>query len=86
MHSTLQFCGQVTKKMHCVSAQNEASRFKQAAATFLLSMHQYVRSPLFQDGVSGVHEIDTIYKDGRSNFLSTENIKTPQNCCKLFAK
>ncbi len=24
-------------------------------------MHKYGRSPLFQDGVSGVHEIDTIY-------------------------
>jgi hypothetical protein len=51
-------------------------RTRQTAATFSLSMHKYVRSPLFQDGVSGVHEIDTIYKDGWSNFLSTENIKT----------
>jgi|LakMenE18May11ns_1017448.scaffolds.fasta_scaffold5660251_1 hypothetical protein len=77
--------------MHRVSAQNEDSRFKQAAAnffaakvqistsesgpkwrfrtrkaaaTFSLSMLQYVRSPLFQDGVSGVHGIDTIYKNG----------------------
>jgi hypothetical protein len=39
-------------------------RARQAAATFSLSMHKYGRSPLFQDGVSGVHEIDTIYKDG----------------------
>jgi hypothetical protein len=61
-------------------------RTRQTAATFSLSMHKYVRFPFFQDGVSGVHEIDTIYKDGWSNFLSTENIKTPQNCCKLFAK
>jgi hypothetical protein len=39
-------------------------RTRQTAATFSLSMHKYVRSPLFQDGVSGVHGIDTIYKNG----------------------
>jgi hypothetical protein len=43
-------CGQVTKKMHRVSAQNEASRFKQAAATFSLSMHQYGRSFFLSTG------------------------------------
>jgi hypothetical protein len=37
-------------------------RTGQAAATFSLSMHQYGRSPLFQDGVSGVHKDDLIQR------------------------
>jgi hypothetical protein len=57
-------CRQFTENTPFFSAQSEHSRFKQAAATFSLSMHKYGRSPLFQDGVSGVHEINTIYKDG----------------------
>ncbi len=59
-----QECVASSQKIHLFSAQSEHSRFKQAAATFSLSMHKYGRSPLFQDGVSGVHEINTIYKDG----------------------
>jgi len=31
-------------------------RTRQAAATFSLPMHKYGRSPLFQDGVLGVHK------------------------------
>jgi hypothetical protein len=38
-------------------------RTRQAAATFSLSMHQYGRSFFLPDGVSGVHEMDIIYKD-----------------------
>jgi hypothetical protein len=52
-------------------------RARQAAATFSFPMHKYGRSPLFQDGVSGVHEIDTIYKD--------EGLKRRENSLIFFS-
>jgi hypothetical protein len=46
--------GQVTKNMHRVSAQNEDSRFKQAAANFLLQRYRSVRQSPVQNGVLGL--------------------------------
>jgi hypothetical protein len=43
MHNTLQSAQAAKKKMHRVSAQNEDSRFKQAAANFLLQRYRSAR-------------------------------------------
>jgi len=60
-------CQSVTDRSNVSAGNGPRWRFRarQAAANFLLPMHKYGRSPLFQDGVSGVYEM-TRYKDGGS--------------------
>jgi hypothetical protein len=54
MYSTLQSAARsLKKKMHRVSAQNEDSRFKQAAANFLLQRYRSARQSPVQNISAG---------------------------------